>query len=146
MIAEPLRLLATLVLVGSASLSIARRGADSVDMRREWYADGRLRTERSYVDGREDGLHRGWYSDGSPMFERRYQRGLAQGIQREWFADGKPYTEFTYVDGHESGRQRMWTEYGALRANYVVREGRRFGLMGSTGCEGVKHDSPTVSP
>lgn len=146
MIAEPMRLLALMLLVGSTSMTITHGVVDDVELRREWYSSGQVRTERAYVRGLEDGVHRGWYGDGTPMFERHYRRGLAQGVQREWFQDGRPYSEFTYVDGHESGRQRMWTEYGALRANYVVRGGRRFGLMGSTGCEGVTHDSSRVSP
>lgn len=146
MITEPMRLLALMLLVGTTSMTPSHGVVDDVELRREWYSGGQARAERAYVRGREDGVHRGWYENGTPMFERHYRRGLAQGIQREWFPDGTPYTEFTYVDGHESGRQRMWTEYGVLRANYVVRDGRRFGLMGSTGCEGVVHDSSRVSP
>jgi antitoxin component YwqK of YwqJK toxin-antitoxin module len=146
MTAGPMRLLALTLLVGSASMTDSRGVAAERELRREWYPDGRMRTERAYVRGVEDGVHRGWYADGAPMFERHYRRGLAQGLQREWYPDGTPYTEFTYVDGHENGRQRMWTEYGALRANYVVRAGRRFGLMGSTGCEGGRRDSSRVSP
>ena len=30
----------------------------------------------------------------------------------------------------------MWQEDGTARANYVVREGRRYGLMGAKGCVG----------
>ena len=39
-----------------------------------------------------------------------------------------------YVDGKEAGAQRMWNEDGTLRANYVIKEGRRFGLLGSKPC------------
>ncbi len=138
-------LLVTALSIGGV-LVATRLPVERLEVQREWYAPGQLRTERSYVDGREHGVHRGWYPDGSPMFERTFRNGLAEGVQREWYLDGKPFTEFTYVHGQESGRQRMWTEYGSLRANYVVEGGRRFGLMGSTGCEGEVHDSLGRSP
>jgi hypothetical protein len=39
------------------------------------------------------------------------------------------------------GQQRMWWPDGTLRANYVVRDGRRYGLLGAKGCVSV--DSTT---
>ena len=91
---------------------------------------------RTYRDGKEEGVHRGWWPNGSLKFEYRYRSGLSEGVQREWFEDGNQFTEFNYVSGHESGRQRLWTSYGKLRANYVVKDGRRYGLIGAMGCRG----------
>ena len=44
------------------------------------------------------------------------------------------YREFTYAAGKEAGPPRMWYPDGSLRASYVVKDGRRYGLMGSKGC------------
>jgi hypothetical protein len=104
-----------------------------------WHENGRVAERRAYEGGLEHGMHDGWYPDGSARFAYRYVRGRADGDQREWYANGTPFTAFTYRDGQESGRQRMWTEAGVLRANYVVDHGRRFGLMGTTGCSGLSH-------
>jgi antitoxin component YwqK of YwqJK toxin-antitoxin module len=113
--------------------AIANRG---LEVRRGWFDDGSLAWERTYREGREHGLHRGWYPSGGKRFEIRYVDGFAEGEAREWYPSGKLLTEFRYVRGHEMGRQRMWTEDGILRANYVVRDGRRYGLIGSVGCTG----------
>lgn len=102
-----------------------------------WSDDGSLLEDRSYELGKEHGTHTGWYPDGTRRFEYHYVRGLADGMQEEWYANGQPYTRFEYRAGHEEGRERMWTEQGVLRANYVVDRGRRFGLMGTTGCTGA---------
>lgn len=100
------------------------------------YPDGALWYIRTYRDGKEEGVHRGWWPNGARKFEYHYHNGIAEGPQREWFDDGNPYTEFNYVAGHESGLQRMWTSYGKLRANYIIRDGRRYGLIGAMGCRG----------
>ena len=100
------------------------------------YSNGAVWQVRTYRDGKEEGIHRGWWPNGSQKFEYHYRNGLSEGSQREWFEDGAPFTEFNYLAGHESGLQRMWTPYGKLRANYVVKDGRRYGLIGAMGCRG----------
>lgn len=102
-----------------------------------WYADGRRSYHRVYRQGREDGEHIGWWENGVQRFSYHYRRGLIEGVAREWFRDGTPYREYHYEAGHESGSQRMWWEGGGLRANYVIRNGRRFGLPGIKGCSGL---------
>jgi antitoxin component YwqK of YwqJK toxin-antitoxin module len=59
-----------------------------------------------------------------------------EGRAREWFANGRLYREFRYRHGQEDGAQRMWYADGTLRASCVVRDGRRWGLMGAKGCTG----------
>jgi antitoxin component YwqK of YwqJK toxin-antitoxin module len=60
----------------------------------------------------------------------------------DWFPDGTLYKQFRYEHGHESGAQRMWYVDGSVRANYVVRDGRRYGLIGAKGCVS---DAPVVA-
>ncbi len=99
-----------------------------------WYDTGAPRETRRYRAGLEEGTHRGWYANGARRFVYHYANGRGEGLMEEWYDNGQPYTRFEYVLGQEEGRQRMWTEYGLLRANYVVDHGRRYGLMGTTGC------------
>jgi antitoxin component YwqK of YwqJK toxin-antitoxin module len=86
------------------------------------------------VSGRERGEHREWYSDGQIKSEQSFRDGLLEGVARKWFPGGRLYREATYEAGVEEGSQRMWYTDGSLRANYVVRDGRRFGLIGSKAC------------
>jgi antitoxin component YwqK of YwqJK toxin-antitoxin module len=101
---------------------------------RAWHANGALAFAGSFLSGRETGLHRTWYATGQLRSEHRLERGLLQGVARDWFPDGTPYRAATYVDGQEAGSQQMWYTDGSLRANYVVRDGRRFGLIGAKAC------------
>ena len=102
-----------------------------------WYPNGQLAYRRGYAQGRESGEHTGWWPDGRLHFAYHYRDGLIEGEAREWYPNGIQYRDFHYQGGHEEGNERMWYTDGKLRANYVMRDGRRFGLPGVKGCDGV---------
>ena len=103
---------------------------------RGWFENGALEYERTYRAGREEGTHRGWYDTGARRFEYEYRAGVSEGEQRQWYPSGQPYTVFHHAQGHELGQQQMWNPDGSVRSNYVVRDGRRYGLLGAMGCTG----------
>lgn len=101
---------------------------------RGWYPDGTPMYEREFVGGKREGTHRGWWSDGRLRFEYNFRNDLHQGTAREWYESGARFSEFNYDCGQEQGAQRTWDEDGRVRANYVVKDGRRYGLIGSKPC------------
>jgi MORN repeat variant len=101
---------------------------------KQWYMDGQPAEERYFENGRKTGTHRGWYPDGKPRFVYEFSQGEHHGKAEEWYPNGKPYRIFHYKAGHEEGLQQMWQEDGTLRANYAVRNGRRYGLIGLKLC------------
>lgn len=127
---------------GSVKRIAPYRAGQLDGMDRAWYPTGARWYERRYAGGRERGVHSGWYASGARRFVFTYDGGRMEGVAREWYDNGLPFTEFHYVHGQEQGTQRMWTETGAFRANYVVRDGRRYGSFGATGCRG--HGDSTV--
>ena len=100
------------------------------------YKNGERNFVRTYAAGRETGVHEGWWEDGTPRFEYHFKDGVHHGVSKDWFRDGTLFRDFNYEHGHESGSQKMYFEDGSLRANYVVKDGRRFGLMGTKPCTG----------
>jgi antitoxin component YwqK of YwqJK toxin-antitoxin module len=88
-----------------------------------------------------EGEHRGWYENGAVKFVYHYTRGVSEGVQRQWFPSGQPFTAFHHHAGHEVGQQEMWNADGTLRSNYVIRDGRRYGLLGAVGCTGQEKAS-----
>ncbi len=110
-----------------------------VDGRRDgwslaWHEDGTLRERRLYAQGRKHGEHNGFWSDGAKSFVRRFEDGDYHGTSTDWHSNGQVAREQNYVRGLESGRQRSWAAVGTPIANYVVRDGRRFGTIGSKPC------------
>jgi len=63
-----------------------------------------------------------------------YSTDLLTGESAEWFSNGQIVRQFSYVDGKEEGPQKMWYEDGSIRANYVVKNGKRYGSIGAKGC------------
>jgi len=52
---------------------------------------------------------------------------------------GTPATTCHFQHGREEGAQQSWTANGTLFSNYVVEDGRRYGLLGSKPCYPVKN-------
>lgn len=98
------------------------------------WPNGAIAYERHYVGDLEDGTEIGRWEDGSIRFVYHYHRGVMDGLARDWDRNGHLYRETHYANGREDGQQQMWWPDGALRANYVVRDGRRYGLLGAKGC------------
>ena len=124
--------------IGTIASLLATRG-DSVRTVVGRWPNGAIAYERHYVGSREEGTAIGRWEDGSIRFAYHYEHGEMVGVARDWYRGGQLYRETNYVRGHEDGRQRMWWPDGSLRATYVVRDGRRYGLLGSKGC--VARDS-----
>ena len=101
-----------------------------------WYPDGMKMDERTWVNGLKEGEHRGWWEDGTPRYLYHFKNGQHEGSAQEWYADGILYRDFNYVKGQEEGAQMMWNADGTIKANYVIRDGRRFGSIGAKPCGG----------
>ena len=112
---------------------------------RGWYANGTLAYTREYSVGRANGAHRGWYDSGKRKFVYNLRDGMSEGVEEQWYESGQSYTLFHYEHGQEEGQQQMWNADGTLRANYVIKDGRRYGLPGSTGCRGGEEKSEEQS-
>ena len=123
----------TIVLGVGAALGYRAVPADVVITR---YPSGRPETERRYRNGVLDGTSRGWYESGAPRFVLHYSRGLSDGEQRRWYPSGRLRLLFHHRAGYEVGQQQLWNPDGSIRSNYVIRGGKRYGLLGATGCTG----------
>jgi len=142
MMRAPLRLVAAVLL--ATQTGAVRLPSHHVVVER--WDNGRVRRETTYRGDVLDGPSRGWYRSGVPQFVYNYARGVGEGAQRQWYPTGQLYTWFNHRAGHEVGQQRMWNADGTIRSNYVIKDGRRYGLLGSLGCTGVGSDSVSRKP
>lgn len=99
------------------------------------YDGGIIAEERFYKKGLKRGIHKGFWEDGSQKFEFGFnEKGSYEGSFREWYRNGQLVKQFNFVNGKENGSQKMWQPNGKIRANYVVKNGERFGLIGLKKC------------
>jgi hypothetical protein len=59
---------------------------------------------------------------------------VRHGEYRTFTIDGKPYELKHFVRGREDGLQQAWDERGQLYLNYVVKNGRRYGMVNAKPC------------
>jgi antitoxin component YwqK of YwqJK toxin-antitoxin module len=110
----------------------------------QWYEGGQRREQRTYREGRKVGTHRGWWPNGKPRFAYLIDNDVPIGTHRDWYSTGQLAALFSYNDaGQPEGPQQMWFPTGQIRANYVVRGGRRYGLFGAKGCMGTNERERT---
>lgn len=63
-----------------------------------------------------------------------YLGDVRHGEYRTWTIDGKPYEFKHFVNGREDGLQQAWDADGTLYLNYVVKDGRRYGMVNAKPC------------
>lgn len=111
----------------------------------QFYKDGNTKEERWFHKNHKSGTHLGWWPNGKMKFEFHYIDGYHHGEAKEWQMDGTPYKLFNYTMGKEDGAQKMWESDGSIRANYVVKDGHRYGLIGLKNCKSINNEKETYS-
>ncbi|HVZ24683.1 MAG TPA: hypothetical protein VG842_01425, partial [Sediminibacterium sp.] len=127
------------------------------------YADGRIRAVEHYAAGREEGPWQGWYPDGHLAYRRyfhagekdreacgwwpngqlqyvyHYRMGIYEGAFQEWYQSGHPLKSIIYLHGQaQSGKG--WRDNGKPYMNFVIRDGRIYGLMNANLCYSLKDE------
>mgnify|MGYP001610532338 CR=1 FL=1 len=101
---------------------------------KKWYTGNLLTEERFYINGKKEGVHKGCWPDGKPKFLFTALNDEYEGEFKEWYASGLLAKQFHYVNGKEEGSQRLWWDNGTVRANYVIKKGKKYGLIGLKLC------------
>ncbi len=101
---------------------------------RKLYSNGMLKERREFKDGLKTGTYTAWWENGRKKLEYRYKEDEYEGICREWNGEGTLIREMHYARGHEQGAQKMFYDNGKVRSNYVIVNGRRYGLLGTKNC------------
>lgn len=101
---------------------------------KQWYPNGILGEKRLYISNKKEGLHKGWWENGKPKYSYQFYNDEFHGEVLEWYFTGQLFKKFHYHIGHEEGSERLWYENGNIRANYVVKKGKKYGLIGIKLC------------
>lgn len=111
---------------------------------KKWYPNKQLLEERNYAQGKKNGKQVSYWENGNKRFEFTAKSDAYEGALRESTADGKLMHLAHFVNGQEEGEQKMWYDNGKIRANYVIRNGRRYGLLGTKNCKNVSDSIPSI--
>jgi antitoxin component YwqK of YwqJK toxin-antitoxin module len=104
---------------------------------KKFYEHGLLKEKREFTDGMKTGEYFAWWENGQQQLHYLFKNDEYEGTCREWNSTGSLVKEMNYKKGHEEGPQRWWYDNGKIKANYVITDGRRYGLLGTKNCINV---------
>ena len=104
---------------------------------RKYYLGNKLKEKRHFTNGFKTGELTAWWENGNKKLHYSFEGNDYSGTCREWNEDGLLVKQMNYLKGHEEGPQQCWYDNGKVKANYVIKDGRRFGLLGTKNCINV---------
>lgn len=105
---------------------------------KKYYSGGQLKELRTFASGKKTGKLQTWWPGGVVQSEYFFSNNEYEGTCREWNDSGLLIKEMNYRNGHEEGAQKYFYNNGKVRSNYVVINGKRYGLLGTKNCVNVK--------
>ena len=106
-------------------------------VQKKWFDNKQLMEERYYRQGKKNGKQIAYWPNGNRRFEFVAKDDGYEGELREWSENGHLFHLANFVTGQEEGAQKMWYDNGKIRANYVIIQGKRYGLLGTKNCKNV---------
>ena len=91
-----------------------------------YYRSGAVNFERSFKDGKRDGLEKSFYESGKPKYEISYRDDLQDGKEIYWYETGEKQTEGSYIAG--TGKTINYYRSGAVNFERSFKDGKRDGL------------------
>jgi antitoxin component YwqK of YwqJK toxin-antitoxin module len=84
---------------------------------RKTHRHQRLRYEKTYEDGLQDGITKYWYENGQLESVIPYEKGRIDGIVMRYYQDGKRRSRIHYIDGLRGGDQGevFWSPDGKIQ-------------------------------
>jgi hypothetical protein len=104
---------------------------------RKYFSNGQMMERRYYKDGNKAGIFNGWWPNGAKRLTYHFQNGEYEGSCRDWTEKGVLISDMNYHEGHETGEQKQFYEDGKVKSNYIIKDGRRYGLLGTKNCVNV---------
>lgn len=89
----------------------------------EYYANGTMKSEQYYLDGKLHGSSSYWAIDGGLLAKRWYIHGYAEGKALCYYSNQKPYSITRYRHGVPQGPQEYYYESGLLRSRFNCQNG-----------------------
>ena len=88
-------------------------------------ANGKKRTEGSYVNGKQDGLWIEWNEDGQKQSEDNYKKGKFNGLRVGWHPNGQKAMEGTWRNDNPYSKQIWWHSNGQKKSEAYYEKGKR---------------------
>ena len=104
---------------------------------KKFYPDKTLQEIRTYRNGKKVEKYNAYWENGAKKLAYSFDNDEYEGLCQEWNREGILIKSMHYRKGYEEGEQKMFFDDGKIRSNYVIANGRRYGLLGTKNCINV---------
>lgn len=104
---------------------------------KKYYLSKQLMEYRVYLRGAKNGKQISYWENSNKRFEFTAKDDAYEGELKEWSENGSLFHLAHFKNGQEEGEQKLWYDNGKIKANYVIRNGKRYGLLGTKNCINV---------
>lgn len=106
-------------------------------------SDNQLLKKRRYKNGKCFKKQLEWWPNGVKKLEFYCNKeGQKDGAYYIWYDTNTLERSLHYKNGVKDGEQVSYYNNGYVRAHYIIKKGRRFGLLGSNSCLPNKYRKP----
>ncbi len=101
---------------------------------KKYFQSGEIKETRLFKQNKKEGDYLGFYKDGSKNFVFQFKNGEYEGTNKVWAKGGVLVEEANFSAGYENGVQKRWYLNGKIKSNYIIKDNRRYGLLGTKNC------------
>ena len=87
---------------------------DRVDVRKDYWENGTLKSELRYEDGELNGISTWYMANGKPQLDVSYSHNKMNGLSRRWHENGNLMEESWYKDGVQDSVFKVFSLKGIL--------------------------------
>lgn len=104
---------------------------------KKFYLENTLAEQRYFSNGKKVGDYVAYWPNRKIKLLYHFKDGEYEGNCREWSPSGSLMASMNYKKGYEDGHQLQYYDDGKVKANYMIINGRRYGLLGTKNCVNV---------
>ena len=89
-----------------------------------------------YKNGQCFGIQKEWWPNGTKRKVYRCDKQAQKhDLYETWYQNGEQEYALMYHHGYPEGDQQSWYDNGFVRFNYIMKNGRRYGVIGTKTCK-----------
>lgn len=112
---------------------------------KEFYPDGKIKSEIEYHDGKVNGLLKTYFQNGKIAEVSNWTNDLRNGPAKYFYDNGKLYQEEFYKDNKLNGEQKTFFENGKLKTTIIYKDDFVWQVQITQDTSGNKLDELTIA-
>lgn len=96
---------------------------DKVEVKKEFYLSGQIKSEAEYLDKKLHGIGKNYYENGRLEWTAEYINGKKTGVYKEYYSTGQLKAEASFYNDKQNGMLIDYFENGKIKSKKSFKEG-----------------------